>query len=341
MFHGVLGHARCPGARGVFANPSSRRRSEHGAFTLVELLVVIAIIGILIALLLPAIQAAREAARRAECINNLRQQATAVQTFHSARKMLPSSRACDHKETWLVQIMPYIGEKPLWDQWKPGACFYDQNKAARTTLVPDYLCPNRGAVRPLVTSTPDNSVVNVTYNGTTVADNDHTHSATDPSTGKAWEGAYTDYAACSSTIDPFTPTVLVRSAQIVFNGALIYGDYTEFPKLPSIIHGWHSRTSLKKITDGTSKTFLFGETTQQQAATIAAYNGDGNWGWIIGPNDPLHQGNDKTNGFGSDHPGVTNFAFCDSSARSINNNTSIKILQALITRAGGEVIGNF
>ena len=95
------------------------------------------------------------------------------------------------------------------------------------------------------------------------------------------------------------------------------------------------------ITDGTSKTFLFGETTQQLANTIAAYNGDGNWGWIIGPNDPLHEGNDKVNGFGSDHPGVTNFAFCDSSARSINNNTSIKILQALITRAGGEVVGNF
>ena len=89
--HGVLGHARCPGDRGAFTDPFAGQ-SKHGAFTLVELLVVIAIIGILIALLLPAIQAAREAARRAECINHLRQQATAVQTFHSARKMLPSSR---------------------------------------------------------------------------------------------------------------------------------------------------------------------------------------------------------------------------------------------------------
>ena len=65
----------CPGSR-----PATR-----GGFTLIELLVVISIIATLAALILPGVQSARAAARRAECLNNLRNITMATINYASSR----------------------------------------------------------------------------------------------------------------------------------------------------------------------------------------------------------------------------------------------------------------
>jgi len=69
-----------------------RRLPRRRAFTLVEMLVVIGIIAVLAALLLPAINMAREAARKAQCSNNLRQLALAIDQFDGAKGYYPAAR---------------------------------------------------------------------------------------------------------------------------------------------------------------------------------------------------------------------------------------------------------
>jgi len=70
-------------------NPTPQTNSR-GGFTLVELLVVIAIIGVLVALLLPAVQTARESANKSSCQNNLKQLALGMQGHLNARRTFPA-----------------------------------------------------------------------------------------------------------------------------------------------------------------------------------------------------------------------------------------------------------
>src|SRR3954453_8837159 len=91
-------------------------RRERG-FTLIELLVVIAITAVLLALLLPAAQAAREAARRAQCVNNLKQIGLGVLNYESANGSFPPGEKGCCWGTWGVFILPFIEQQALFNAW--------------------------------------------------------------------------------------------------------------------------------------------------------------------------------------------------------------------------------
>ncbi len=91
------------------------RTNKLRGFTLVELLVVIAVIGLLVALLLPALGTVREAARGSVCKSNLKQFALAIQTYESARRAFPSSRAGEGGWSAQALVTPFLEQGHIYE----------------------------------------------------------------------------------------------------------------------------------------------------------------------------------------------------------------------------------
>lgn len=235
--------------------------AQRRAFTLVELLVVIAIIAMLVALLLPAVQAAREAARKTQCINNIRQLALAFQNHHNTQGYFPISQIGSGDSdshggcgggmfSWHARVLPYIEENPLFDAIDfntnmADSCTSGQdgtisqlhtNALAASTEVPVFLCPSDGV-------TGSNFVVMGSSNP-----------------------ASDNYAANAGWPTETTGIDGGHVSPMKYNGLVSLQN----PSLPDRANLARTPVSIRRVTDGLSKTAAISERLIQSAIEIDA-----------------------------------------------------------------------
>ncbi len=334
-------------------NISSLRRSGLRGFTLIELLVVISIIAVLIALLLPAVQSAREAARRASCVNNLKQITLAVLSYESANGTLPIgailNQDANYSYTCALQdfgyslfalILPNMEQTTIYNSinflFPPGGHAYlgqDQgaiNNTGMTSHINSYVCPSDFPQMPFPIS-----VTTIGYSQTSYAGS--------AGTFDIWRWV----CGCPPGIGGLT---CQGSVQVAGDG-IFFGNVA---------------IRLQNITDGTSNTMAVAETSKYQNDLDIEFNSWSRAIWFIsenpgstrpealastvprmnapfylgdlsgGPSGPkytpslaptseanawlfLQNGFDSRLlgqfGFHSQHPGGANFSFCDGSVK--------------------------
>lgn len=287
------------------------RTSRTRAFTLIETLVTIAILAILVGILLAAVQHARAAGAANSCRNNLRQLTLALQHYQDSHGGCPSGTRSRFRSlpfsSWNTHILPLIEQGGLWrsaeeaykKNWNFASSDHD---AVRTSVVSLFICPADGRIMTL--AQPDNV-----------------------------PAAITNYLGVSG-----------RSLE----GGMLYHD---------------SRVKFSDVGDGLSHTFLIGERptsadehfgwwyagvgvnnsgnvdhylamNQFNVSFRAPTCPEGPYTFRAGRNDDMC----SAFHFWSHHPAGANFALCDGSVRFFPYSTEAKLLDALATRAGGEVV---
>jgi prepilin-type N-terminal cleavage/methylation domain-containing protein len=298
-------------------------RHRRLGFTLIELLVVIAIIAILIALLVPAVQKVRAAAARTQCTNNLKQLALGVHSYHDTFKRIPPNGTTINYSwgadstvpgaqtwTWIARILPFIEQGPLATNYNIPDGTLGNAQAGLSTIIPVLLCPAVNEKSLVATDWANISGVAMSitnYKGVC---------------GSNWDwGSFTVADAVSGSTNGLDQG----------NGVFYRSDGARV-------------LTLLGITDGTSNTFMIGESnhlTDQHCG-----------GWAY-PNYvtatcaiPLNYqdiGNNYSDwgnrySFHSFHDQGANFAVADGTVRFIQNSINITIYRALATINGQEAV---
>jgi prepilin-type processing-associated H-X9-DG protein len=112
-------------------------------------------------------------------------------------------------------------------------------------------------------------------------------------------------------------------------------------------NSWMRPITLRKVSDGASKTFMVGESVVSQDFHSAAYFADGSWGscgiplnfFLFGvPENEIKSDRwHEVRGFKSLHPGGAHFVMVDGSVHFVQEAIDHNIYRGLATRQGGEV----
>jgi prepilin-type N-terminal cleavage/methylation domain-containing protein/prepilin-type processing-associated H-X9-DG protein len=332
-------------------------------FTLIELLVVIAIIGVLMGLLLPAVQKVREAAARTKCANNLKQIGLALHNYESANgyvptayKMLPipdpaaPSGTGSFGPSAFVLILPYLEQDNVYrkiDITKAALSPMNMppNNPAYSTPIKTFLCP----------SAPGNPTVDYSAE----LSNSFNNFGITVSYPPGLIFGRTDYCPDAGMSADIVGININAGASII----------CQPPDGP---------VRITAITDGSSNTIMIVEDAgrpicygSKGAVAMPSYMGapgttpQGGGAWADPLNYNATNGGDPSgsgiaagggfmgipvapwscaNGCTNDseifafHTGGSNVCFGDGSVRFVRNGLTMNQMQALLSRAGGEVI---
>jgi len=331
-------------------------------FTLIELLMVMAIIAILIGLLLPAVQKVREASARMSCQNNLKQIGLAVMNYASTFNGMPPSSFDDtanpapafpipipanqFPRSVLFLLLPYYEQESLQKSFNPAQDWRQgppsPNRTGIQVPIKTFLCPSSpeptrtrtitsGAFGTLSGAVADYFVINRIR--AEVAN------LLTPNPGSGWSAAMQP-----NIITPVTNITDGTSNTLMFVESAGNPTLYNMGKKGSISATATNYTTTQGAgiwADHRNPITLDGcnPTTGGVYATTNAAVPPAVGAAVATRTKAINCSNDEE--VYSFHSGGASIVRCDGSVAFVKDSMTIATLAALVTRAGGEVLGDY
>lgn len=298
------------------------------AFTLVEMLVVIAIIGILLAILLPAVQMAREAARASQCKNHLKQIGVALHNYHDSQRYFPMGWVSGIKGAnptnswgWASMILPQMDQVPIAQKIDfvngfDGGLLNGANSASgvsgiEATKIPVYRCPSDIGVDLVINP----GALQMTY------------------------GARSNYVGVTGGLLVDTPSLNDQGGSFGANSCHTVTDFKDGTSWVVLV----GERAFREVAGGRGPSALWAGTRSGVPGTPTANGVAFAVGECVtkmntlpsGDVDPLGAANPNPtwHGFGSRHPGGSQFLVADGAVRFVSENIDPTVYKNLSTIA--------